>query len=304
MNSHSRFSFHNVSIILRTVVASIILASIASSCSGKSDNAQSKAGELSILVSLAPQKALVDAITGDSIPVRVAIPSGANPESWEPRVSDFRYLSDVDLFFVTGQFPFENRLIRSVTDRNSVVDLSKGIDLLYGTHDLCDNPNHHHNNAADPHIWSSIANMKIMAQNISDALVEADPNFAAKYVVNLSKLIARLDSIDSSIGSRLSEFSDRSFLIWHPSLSYFARDYSLDQIPLGMENKDLSVNSLREKIDLGSDHNTHVIFVQADYDSRQVENVARQLGIDAVAINPLDENWENQFNIITNALCD
>ena len=41
-----------------------------------------------------------------------------------------------------------------------------------------------------------------------------------------------------------------SFLVWHPSLSYFARDYGLHQIALGgAEHKEVSIPALREAIE-------------------------------------------------------
>ena len=59
--------------------------------------------------------------------------------------------------------------------------------------------------------------------------------------------------------------------VWHPSLSYFARDYGLEQISLGTEGKEMSAKSLTEAIDKARDKGVGVFFFQKEYDSRQAE---------------------------------
>ncbi len=261
---------------------------------------------LSLAVSFPPQKAVLDYLTSDSIKVITAIPVEANPESWEPSMNDFVNLNDASVMFTTGQYDFENTIASSLNKSVAVVNSCEGVTLLYGTHnhDCNHNSNHgeHDGEVADPHVWTSTTNLKVMADNMTATLKTIDPEFAGKYDNNLNRFHNYLDSIDDAVMTRLQQADSRSFLIWHPSLSYMARDYSLNQIALGEENKELSVTQMKEKIDKANASRCKVIFIQANYDSRQAENVANQLGLSPVAINPVDYNWETQFNKIIDAI--
>lgn len=263
-------------------------------------------GAMTLAVSLPPQKAVLDYLTSDSLDVVTVISADANPESWEPSMNDFVKFNNAAVLFTTGQFSFESTVASSLDKAVRVVDSCDGIDMIYGTHDHphSADPHEGHDGAtADPHVWTSTANLRVMASNMASVLSDIDPDYSEKYRRNLSLFNQRLDSIDASVTERLKDAPSRSFLIWHPSLSYFARDYGLDQIPLGEENKEVSVTQMREKIDLAHASGCSTMFIQSNYDARQAGNVASQLGLEPVPINPVDYDWESQFNIIIDAIC-
>ena len=170
--------------------------------------------------------------------------------------------------------------------------------------DLSDSSSHHdHENlAVDPHTWTSITNLKIMAANMLDAVNDIDPTNKAYYNANYQQLIHRLDSIDTAISSRLSSSSSKAFLIWHPSLSYFARDYNLNQIPLGQDNKEMTPGQMRDTHERAAKEDVKVMFIQQNFDANQAQTIADELGVTVVQINPLDADYLRQFNIIANAL--
>ncbi|MDE6394213.1 MAG: zinc ABC transporter substrate-binding protein, partial [Duncaniella sp.] len=94
-----------------------------------------------------------------------------------------------------------------------------------------------------------------------------------------------------------------SFMVWHPSLSYFARDYGLNQVIVGnAENKDNSVNDLRTAIDSARSTGARIFFFQKDIDSRQVSAINSELQSDEVNINPLSYQWEEEIIRIADAI--
>ncbi len=82
-------------------------------------------------------------------------------------------------------------------------------------------------------------------------------------------------------------------MIYHPALSYFARDYGLHQIPIEAGGKEPSPAHLKALINTCSSENVHVIFVQPEFDRRNAELIAQQTGTRVVAINPFSYDWEN-----------
>lgn len=256
---------------------------------------------MSVAVSLPPQASLLREITGDSIEIVTLMQADANPEAFEVTVGGMREVNDAAVYMKAGNLPFEQTLTERIGQSNPelrFVDVSDGIELIYGTHA---HGNHTHK-VADPHTWTSVSNLKVIAANMLAAVSDVDPARKDYYTANYNRLVARLDSLDAAISSRLDSIGTRSFLIWHPSLSYFARDYGLEQIAVGQDNKEMTPGQLRDTHRHAADKGVKVMFIQQNFDARQAATLADELGIYIVQINPLDDDYLKQFNIIADAL--
>lgn len=201
-------------------------------------------------------------------------------------------------FFSTGHLPFEQSLAETLPGEVKVVDSSKGIVPVYGTHDHDhgDGLHHHDHESADPHVWTSVRNARVMAGNMLDAVVNLEPENAEYYRTNYAALDARLDSLDRALTARFDAMTgSRAFAVWHPSLSYLARDYGLEQISVGFENKEMPARQLARVIDQTRSHDVEVFFFQKEFDSRQAESLNTEMGTRLVTINPLDYNWETEI---------
>ncbi len=267
-------------------------------------SSQPSTGRPVVTVSIAPQKYLLEQIAGDKVDINCLLARGGDPESYEPSIADMRDLHRSLVYFQAGNEPFEQvitgRFKNSGGADLKVVDTSRGIELIEGTHH---NHNHHgHESTFDPHTWSSVKNARVIARNMVEAMKEADPSNSAFYQTNYERLDARLDSLDRSFTSRLAPFAGTSFLVWHPSLSYFARDYGLKQISVGSATKEISIPSLKKSVDEAARGGVTVFFHQPSTDSRQAEIVNSQLGARRVDINPLDGDWERQMELIVNTI--
>lgn len=267
-----------------------------------------------VTVTLPPEAWLAQEVVGDRMKVNTLLPVGANPETYDPTVGDIRRLASSDLLLVSGTLQFEDKITSQLRDEMKIADLSKGIDLLYDTHSHNDGNHHHpakhpspdeahgHGSGADPHVWSSVGNAKIIVDNILTALVNADPEGKEQYEANAARLNERLDSLSSAFTRRLSPLKGSSFLIWHPSLSYLARDYGLRQQFLEMENKEQSVKSFKALVDSLDNSRPLVMFVQPEYDTPTAAAMAREFSLPSVSINPLNPNWMEEMERVVNAL--
>ena len=110
------------------------------------------------------------------------------------------------------------------------------------------------------------------------------------------ELCKRIERTDSIICHKLSATNaDRAFMIYHPALSYFARDYGLHQISIEEDGKEPSPAHLKNLIDACRKEKVRVIFVQPEFDRRNAEIIARQTGTKVVPINPLSYDWEQEM---------
>ena len=168
-------------------------------------------------------------------------------------------------------------------------------------HDAAGTHGHHHG-GIDPHTWLSPKNVKIIAKNIHDALASEYPDHKQTFSENIAVFLAELDSLDKGISNELTDLSSRSFFTYHPSLSYFARDYNLVQHPLELGGKTPSAAHLKKLIDKGKQEQIGVVFLQMQFDQKNAEVLAKEIDAEIVQINPLDPEWYAQMLFIAEKL--
>lgn len=253
-----------------------------------------------LTVSIEPQRYLLERIAGDGWAVSTMLPNGADPENFDPPMSALKSAMNSKAYFRVGTMAFEDALTRRLGDGLRMVDTSEGIELIHGTHDC--GGHHDHSDEADPHIWSSVRNAKVMARNMYEAMVKIDPDNEGAYTANYDRLRASLDSLDTELALALAPDRGATFITWHPSLSYFARDYSLNQLALGAEGKELSAEAFRSRIDKAREANAAVMILQPDMDNGRSEEVARQAGARTVTVNLLGYDWPRQMRLVAESI--
>lgn len=245
-----------------------------------------------ITVSIEPQRWLLEQIVGDKMEVRTLLARGGNPETYEPAFSHLAALERSQAYLCIGGLGFEEAIIRRVRSNNpnllieSVSDSISRIESAHGGH----------SHGLDPHVWSSVANGRLIAENMLHIVCRIDPANAQTYTDNFVNLSRRIDSVGAVCDSLLAPMRGSVFVVWHPSLSYFARDYGLEQLALGSEGKELTVNETRALIDHIKDSGAHTFLVQKDFDSGRVASIAgSDTAISIVSIDPLNYEWDAEL---------
>ena len=282
---------------------SILCMLVTASCGVKSSN-----DVLTVSVSVPPEEFVLKEIGGDKIDVKCLMTKGSNPESFEPTVNQILELSKSDLYFTIGLLDFEYGLKDKVKENSKdieVINFADSLELLYGTHGDCGHHHEHHYHGvsdADPHVWASIKNLKKMGQTAYYVLCKYDAQNKGTYKANLDKYTHRLDSIDDIISGKISRLRTKSFLVWHPSLSYFANDYGLTQITIGSHNKEQSISRLKEKIVQAMQDSVRVFFYQKEFDSSQATVANEKIDARFVEINSMNEDVTGELIHIANEL--
>lgn len=274
-------------------------ALLSAGCSHRSD-----AGDKPVMyVSIAPLKAIVGDITGDDFDIRILVPSGASPESFEPSMRQFVTLNQSQLVFSVGLIEFEKSLVSKIEERSKVVDLSRGVELIEGECSHHHGHGHPHTHGADPHIWSSPSTLKIMAANAFEAIGRLYPD-SVKYRTAYEQLDRRIDSLDRRIGEICSNARHRYFIIYHPALTYLARDYGLEQISVEHEGKEPGAKRIAEIIERARKDGVTRIFYQSQFPKSVVETIAGDIGAEAVEIDPLAEDTFDNLERITRMITE
>ena len=279
-------------------------------CAGRPSQTNSYEEKPVITVTLEPQRYFTEAIAGDKFKVLSMVPKGSSPETYDPVPQQLVSLGDSKAYFRIGYIGFEqtwmDRMMNN-TPHIQVFHTSKGIDLILNNNDHGHgnghSPHDGHIHAVEPHIWNSTANALIIAGNTYKALSQLDKANDAYYMARYDSLCQRIQHTDSLIRQQLSSpEAAKAFMIYHPALSYFARDYGLHQISIEEGGKEPSPAHLKELIDRCRAENVQVIFVQPEFDKRNAETIAQQTGTKVVPINPLSYDWEEEMLNVAQAL--
>lgn len=281
---------------MRKIYITLLIAILCGGCTSR----RPADGE-PLYVSILPLRSLVQGIVGDDFDIEVLVPPGASPETFEPTPRQFVGLNKARMVFNVGLIDFETTLLAKVEDQAKVVNLSRGIELIAGT---CSHGSHGHTHThgIDPHVWTSPRALQKMAENAYEAIRKAYPD-SVKYETNYRLLQQELKALDERTAARIAASDVEYFIIYHPALTYYARDYGLRQIAIEADGKEPSAKQLTQLIRQAREDGVRRILYQSQFPASAVEVIARDIDAQYVEVDPLREdviaNIEEITGIIT-----
>jgi zinc transport system substrate-binding protein len=268
------------------------------------------------MVTIEPQRYFVEQLVDSLFEIVTLVPPGSSPESYDPTPREMMQLAHSKAYFCIGHIGFENAWLDRLKRNNPQVvffDNGLGIDWIRGEHchEAEEGDLHAHKDShsgidphahIDPHTWPSPVEARIIVRNMAAALLEIDPEHADVYRRNLEKLLAEIDAVDRQVRALLAHSPQKAFIIYHPSLTYFARDYGLTQYAIETEGKEPSPMQLRLLVDLAKRNSIRTVFIQQEFDRKNAEIVARETGCRLEVIRPLAYDWGEEVVRIANIL--
>ena len=251
-----------------------------------------------VFVSIAPLKSLVQAITEQDFPVEVLVPAGASPETFEPTPRQYIALNEAQWIFHTGLIDFEQSLLTKIDHQEKLANLHEGIELLAGRCSHHHSHKHPHHHGIDPHIWTSPRALQQMAATMYATIHAAYPD-SVRYTANYERLQAQLIALDQRTEEQIAESGIRSFVVYHPALTYYARDYGLTQEAIEQEGKEPSARQLAALIRKARSEGVRTILYQRQFPRSSVETLAADIDAQAIEFDPLAEDIVSQIDSIT-----
>ena len=253
-----------------------------------------------IYVSILPLKSLAKAIVDEDFPIEVLVPPGASPETFEPTPKQYIALNEAQRIFSVGLIDFETTLLGKLDAPERVVNLSQGIELIAGS---CSHHHHghHHAHGIDPHIWTSPRALQQMAENLYTAIHTLYPD-SVRYTQNHQRLQADLQALDVRARAQIEQSGMRKFIVYHPALTYYARDYGLQQLSIEQDGKEPSARQLAELIRQARSSGIRTILYQQQFPSSSVEVIASDIEGQAIAFDPLAEDIIHTIDHITSLI--
>ncbi len=256
-----------------------------------------RAAALPVVVSIPPQAHFVEAIGGEHVEVQVMVPANAEPLTYEPTPRQMAALSQARLYFAIG-VPFEQGWLprfqsanAEMTTVDTIAHIRRQSMVSHGNHD--EEEHGDERDGTDPHVWLSPALVRLQAESIRDALIQADPEHAGAYHQGFRRFVDQIHAVDEAILASLADLpaDSRRFLVFHPAFGYFARSYGLEQMAIEMEGKEPGPRELARNIDNARAHGIRVIFIEPQFAQGAARTIAREIDGEVLTLDPLARDW-------------
>ena len=220
-------------------------------------------------------------IGGERVQVTTLVGAGGDTHTFQPAPQDARRMVQAKLVFING-LGLEGwlpRLVQSSGSKAKVVTVSNGVTAM---REASDGHSHGHGHDLDPHAWQDVANAKLYARNIRDALSAADPEGASFYTARAEAYMAELDQLERDIKAGLTQIpaERRRIITSHDAFGYFAKAYSLSFVaPQGISTEaEASSRDVARIIRQVRAQKIPAVFLENISDPRLMTQIAHETG--------------------------
>ncbi len=261
---------------MKKLLALILILCVLSGC-GQFE----KQEKLVIVTTLFPQYDFCRQLAGDRAEVVLLLPPAMESHNFEPGIADIKNITECDIFIYTGanMEPWAQSIIDTV-ENIEILDASENINICAHEHN---NEEHHEHHQADPHIWTSPKNAKVMVENILRVLCEVDNTNADFYKTNAQRYVEELDLLDMDF-TRLSEKTE-GITLCHGgkfAMGYLERDYGfnfLSAYDSCAAQQEPSTMRVKEIIDTIENQNLSGVFCEELNQGRVAQTISDETGV-------------------------
>ncbi|GGN95555.1 metal ABC transporter solute-binding protein, Zn/Mn family [Saccharibacillus kuerlensis] len=289
--------------------------------------------KVNVVTTFYPIYEFSSAIGGEDANVINLLPTGVEPHDWTPRGQDIVNTSKAQLFFYNGAGleGWVPDFLKGLNADSKVkaVEVSKGVDLIMTTEDdghnhgaVSEEQDHEHEGEehsdesvdakhTDPHTWVSPKSALIMAKNIRDSLIEADPDHKAGYEERYQVLADKLVQLDAEFTEKLSPLPNKEIVVSHQAFGYLTRDYGLQQHSIMGLSPDAEprAQDMLNLAKLVKEEGIRYIFFEELVSDRLAKTLADEAGVDTLVLNPVEglteqqvKDGEDYFSLMRNNL--
>ena len=179
----------------------------------------------------------------DNVEVSMLIDSGVDLHSFQPSADDIIKISTCDVFIYVGgeSDTWVEDVLTEASNKDMVVinmldaigDNAREEELVEGMQGEEEEEEEEEGEEEGPeydeHVWLSVKNAKILTQEISDKMCEADPASKDLYTKNAADYVNALDELDAKYEAAVAAGSQKTLLFGDRfPFRYMVEDYGLD----------------------------------------------------------------------------
>jgi manganese/iron transport system substrate-binding protein len=238
---------------------------------------------------------VVKQVGGDQIDLKVLLPLGTDPHTFNPTPRDLTAISDAQVIFANGAGleVFLSGMLQNAGASTPVIAVSDGIPLRHLATDQpgpTPPPGQEENGGQDPHTWFSPVGVMVWVTNTANALVGLDPTHAAGYQARARDYQQQLAQLDGWITEQVAQVppQNRRLVTDHLEFGYFADRYGFEQvgavIPAFSTSAQPSAQEMAQLEDAIGKQGVKAVFVSNIVNDSLSRRVATDTGIRLVTL--------------------
>jgi len=308
--------------VLAVMLACMLVFMTACGSNGKEEEQTAEDGRMRVVTSIYPIYYLATEIGGEHADVVNLIPTGVEPHDWSPRSGDLSTASKAELLLYhgVGLEGWIDGFLKGLSSDSKLIakEMSAGITLISGSeeeaasaadehehdHDHSQEAGEHgheheeaeaeeghgHSHDTDPHTWVSPKSLLIIAENVKNALVEADADHAAQYEANYKAVSEKLASLDERYTKELNAVPNKNIVVSHQAFGYLARGYGLKQVSIMGLSADAEprAQDLLKIAKFVKENGIKYIFFEELVSDELARTLASEAKAETLVLNPLE----------------
>jgi len=300
--------------IIPALTVAFASASILAACGSNTDSSTSDDKKTGIYTSTFATAGIAGEIGGNQVNVKMIVPPGADPHSYEPTSKQLTEIAKGDLFLLTGTTlePYSKKIQESLKGTDvRFIETSKDGTLLESDATLHaheeeghteDEQAHeeegHDHGKYDPHVWLDPVNAKAMARSITVALSKEVPKDKATFEKNLKAFDQQAEALDKEIKQVVANGSKKELLVTHAAYGYLAERYGFTQLPIaGISPSDEpSQKQLAALVKEARMHDLKYVAFEETVSPKVARVIQKEIGAKSVTIHNLESVTKSQQN--------
>ena len=177
--------------------------------------------KIMVVASLPLVKDLVAKIGGSAVTVDSIVHGLSCDHEYEASARDMKKLANSAIFVKLGMGSdiWADKLAAGIAGKKTkIIDSSQGVKVLKV------------NGFVNPHYWGSPANVKIMAQNITNALSAVSPGQKAYFNSNYQKFVRELDLTANNLKTKVAVLKNKKVISYSGAFPYFLQYFGFDNL--------------------------------------------------------------------------
>jgi zinc transport system substrate-binding protein len=233
-------------------------------------------------------------VVGPAADVRLLLPPGVDPHSWEPKPSDIVQLSRADIFLYTSERmePWAGNLAKAVSGRG--ITLVQVMDSLgfSGPKDLHDEANivdGGQDHGVDPHFWLNLSLSARTVMIFGNLLTNLDTTNRDIYSGNALVYADKLKQLDDAFLAGLKECGSRQLVMGgHAAFGYLTQRYGLEHVSVYGLSPDAepTPRHLAGIVSVIKENNVQTVFSEELMNPRMTEVLSQETGARIMVLNP------------------
>ncbi|WP_107079958.1 metal ABC transporter substrate-binding protein [Streptomyces sp. NBRC 109706] len=281
----------------------------------------SSEGPLNVVASFYPMTFLIERIGGEHVSVNTLTGPGVEPHDLDISPQQTAEVADAALVvYLKGLQPAVDEAIeQSATGQIAEISNFTPLEILDWTeveqeeehegehgeeghedeHDHSHEDEHDHDHGAheghdiegrDPHVWLDPVKYAQVAQGVSAALSNADPENMEVYDAATQELVAELHALDEEFSEGLADVETNTFITTHQAFGYLAARYGLQEESItGLDpESEPSAARMRELREIAEENGVTTVFFETLVSDATARTLADDLGLATAVLDPVE----------------